>query len=97
MTQLVLNIENQELTDTLQEFSLKQKKTMEEIAIEAIKIFIETSKKKYKPIYAKKDVTKNMQVIKKDFDENLCDDIALTHIQNSADYIYNLRRQSSIE
>jgi hypothetical protein len=97
MTQLVLNIENKELTDTLQAFSLKQKKTMEEIAIEAIKNFIETSKKKDKPIYAKKDVTKNMQIIKRDFDENLCDDKALTHITASADYIHNLRRQNSIQ
>jgi hypothetical protein len=96
MTQLVLNIENQELADTLQAFSLKQKKTMEEIAIEAIKNFIETSKKKDKPVYAKKDFTKNMQVIKKEFDENLCDDKALTYITESASYIHNLRRHNSV-
>lgn len=96
MTQLILNLENQELSDSLKEFSIKQKKSIEEIAIEAIKSFIESSKKKDKPVYVKKDVSKYMQVIKKDFDESLCDDNALTHIKESASYIHNLRRQSSI-
>lgn len=74
MTQLVLNIENQELTDTLKAFSLKQKKTMEEIAIEAIQSFIGLSKKKDKIDYPKKDILLAIQIIKKEFDESLCDD-----------------------
>ena len=64
MSQLILNLDSQELKD--------------------------------KTVYLKKDVTKYMHVIKKDFDENLCDDKALAHIKESASYIHNLRRQSKI-
>ena len=46
-------------------------------------------------LYKKRNVKTHSKLLKKEFDENLCDDIALTHIQNSADYIHNLRRQHS--
>ena len=52
-------------------------------------------KQKQSLSYKKRNVTTHAKPIKKEFDENLCDDIALTHIQNSADYIHNLRRQHS--
>ncbi len=52
-------------------------------------------KRKQPLLYKKRDVKTHTQTIRREFDENLCDDIALTHIQNSADYIHNLRRQNS--
>lgn len=44
-------------------------------------------------VYVKKDVWQHMSIIKEDFDEDLCNGNALTHITNSAEYIHNLRRQ----
>jgi hypothetical protein len=41
MTQLILDLENEELTDSLKVFSIK--KSVEEVAIEAIKYFIASS------------------------------------------------------
>jgi hypothetical protein len=52
-------------------------------------------KQKQPLLYKKRNVKTHSKLLKKEFDENLCDDIALTHIQNSADYIHNLRRQYS--
>jgi hypothetical protein len=49
-------------------------------------------KQKQPLLYEKRNVNTHTKLIKKEFDESLCDDIALTHIQNSADYIHNLRR-----
>jgi len=43
--------------------------------------------------YTKKDVTKYMHIIEKEFDIKQTDDTALEHIQDSANYIHNLRRQ----
>ena len=38
---------------------------------------------------------KHMHVINKDYDADDVDDIALQHIQNSAEYIHNQRREVS--
>jgi hypothetical protein len=95
MTQLILDLENEELTDSLKAFSINQKKSVEEVAIEAIKYFIASSGKKDKPVYVKKDVSKNMRLVKKKFDESLCNEVALIHIKESASYVHNLRRQSA--
>lgn len=53
---------------------------------------IANKQEKESPVFSKKDVTKNMQVIKKGFDETLCDNTALIHIKESSEYIHNLRR-----
>ena len=53
------------------------------------------AKQKQPLLYKKRNVTAHSKLIKKEFDENLCDDIALAHIQNSGDYIHSLRRQHS--
>jgi len=92
MSQLILNIDNQELEDTLKDFAKKHKKALEQVAIDAIKQFIGLTYKN-KIEYQKKDVTKHMHVIKKEFDEELCDDKALQDIEDSASYIHDLRRQ----
>ena len=34
-----------------------------------------------------------MHIIKKEFDDEICDERALEHITDSASYIHNLRRQ----
>ena len=46
--------------------------------------------------YRKKDVTKHMHIIRKEFDDEICDERALEHITDSASYIHRLRRQGKL-
>ncbi len=92
MSQLILNLENKELENNLKDFAKKHKKALNQVVIDAIKQFIsEPNDKKIE--YRKKDVTKHMHIIKKEFDDEVCDESALEHITDSASYIHNLRRQ----
>ncbi len=93
MSQLILNLDNKELEDNLKDFAKKHKKALNQVVIDAIKQFISTSDDKNIK-YTKKDVTKHMRIIKKEFDENACDENALEHITDSANYIHSLRRQN---
>jgi hypothetical protein len=40
---------------------------------------------------------KHIHKIEYEYDDDLCDDVALTHIQDSAKYIHDLRRQKRYE
>ena len=88
---LTLKIENVEIEHQLAEIAEQQKKDIEDVAIKAIKNYLDSAKKQ-KFIYNKKNVTKHMHVIHKDYD---VDDIALQHIQNSAEYVHNQRREAN--
>jgi len=87
-----LKIENPEIENKLINFVKTQKKDLEEVAIEAIQQFINSLQAK-ETKYKKKDVTKYMHVIEKDYDIKQADDTALEHIEDSAKYIHDLRRQ----
>lgn len=85
---ITLKIENPEIEQVLFKFANSQKKQMEEVAIEAIREFITS----FNISYTKKNVSEHKHVIHKEYDDSLTDDVALEHIQNSAEYIHNLRR-----
>ncbi len=89
---ITLKIENPEIENKLINFVKTQKKDLEEIAIEAIQQFINSLQAK-EIEYKKKDVTKYMHVIEKEYDIKQADETALEHIEDSAKYIHNLRRQ----
>ena len=91
---LTLKIENVEIEHQLAEIAEQQKKDIEDVAIKAIKNYLDSAKKQ-KFIYNKKNVTKHMHVIHKDYDADDVDDIALQHIQNSAEYVHNQRREAN--
>ncbi len=44
-------------------------------------------------VHVKKDVRQHMRIINEKFDPAECDENPLLHIENSAEYIHNLRRQ----
>jgi len=54
----------------------------------AMKLFFE---------YAKKDPMQYIHKIEYEYDDDLCDDVALTHIEDSAKYIHDLRRKNRYE
>ena len=83
---IILKIENLEVEHQLTEFAKLQKKDIEDVAIKAIKNFLDSAHKQ-KFIYDKKNVTEHMHVIHKEYD------VALQHIHDSADYIHNQRRE----
>ncbi len=65
---------------------------MEDVVLDAMKYFINMQKED-KLVYTKKDPLKHLHKISREFDEDLCDDTALTHIEDSAQYIHDLRRK----
>ncbi len=86
---ITLNINNPEIEQGLSELSDIKKQQLEEVATQAIQQFINSFKIQYK----KKDVSKHSHIIQKEYNDSQTNDIALEHIQNSAEYIHNLRRQ----
>ena len=94
---LAIKIENKEFESQFLEFVKSQKKTVDDVALDAIKKFMDSnSKKEKKLVYTKKDPMKHIHKIVREYDESMCDDVALTHIQDSASYIHNMRRQRNI-
>ena len=91
---LTFKIENKELENKFLEVAKNQKKAVEEVVLEAMKYFINMQKED-KLVYTKKDPLKHLHKIERDYDEEMCDDVALTHIEDSASYIHNLRRQKN--
>ena len=91
---LTLKIENQELENKFLEFAKNQKRAVEDVAIDAMKYFI-SMQKEDKLVYTKKDPLKHLHKTTREYDENMCDDIALTHIKDSADYTHDPRRQKN--
>jgi hypothetical protein len=87
-----------QLLNDIEQLPLEAQQKIEAFIISMKELYqLNTPKAKQKQplLYKKRNVKTHTKLIKKEFDENLCDDIALTHIQNSADYIHNLRRQHS--
>ncbi len=88
---ITLKIDNQETEKKLLAFVKAQKKSIDEVTIEAIQQFM-LSFKGNDITYAKKNVDDHKHVIQKNYDVDNTDNIALEHIHNSAEYIHNLRR-----
>jgi len=62
-----------------------------------MKLFLDMQKKDDTLVYVKKDPMKYIHKIEYEYDDDLCDDVALTHIEDSAKYIHDLRRQKKYE
>ena len=97
MSQLILNLDNKEMEDSLKEFARKHKKALEEVAIDAIKQFIGIDDNE-KIKYTKKDVTKHINTIEYqgfEKDDDLADVKPYSHVEDSVEYIKKLRRERS--
>ena len=88
---ITLKIDNSDIEKELKEFIKGQK----EITLEALNKFINSFKKEDKIIYNKKDPKKHSHKIEYiDIDnEDLSDVKPYHHIQDSGEYIHNLRQQ----
>ncbi len=75
------------------EFLKKQKQELEELSADTLKSFISSFQKKQKINYKKRDISKHLSTITSDENEPRDKSIALySHIEDSAEYIHNLRR-----
>ena len=88
---ITLKIDNQETEKELLAFVKAQKKSIDEVTIEAIQQFM-LSFKGSGITYTKKNVDNHKHVIQKNYDVDNTDNITLDHIHDSAEYIHNLRR-----
>ena len=88
---LAIKIDNKDLENSFLEFAKDKKESLDSIVCEAIQYFMlnkETTQIKYR----KKDVTKHIRKIAREYDEALCSEKSLSHIEDSAEFIHNLRR-----
>jgi len=90
---LALNINDINIEKEFLEYAKRDKKNIEELLIDVIKSFLATNKHKDKLIYKKRDVKHYIHKINRDIDNKNLDNIEVyTHIEDSAAYIHDLRR-----
>jgi hypothetical protein len=86
---ITLKIDNPDIEQQLKEFIKEQK----ELTLEAFNNFINSFQKQEKLIYKKRDPRKYSRIIKREYDSKDVDDVALLHIEDSAKYVHDLRRE----
>jgi len=86
---ITLKIDNPDIEQQLMQFIKQQ----QEITIEALRNFFNSFQKQEKLIYKKRDPKKHSRIIKREYDSKDVDDVALLHIEDSAKYVHDLRRE----
>lgn len=94
---LAIKINNPEIESRFKQYASQHKKAIEDVVSDAMKLFLDMNKKDDELVYTKKDPMKHMSKIEYKYDDDLCDDVAYTHIEDSAKYIHDLRRQRRYE
>jgi hypothetical protein len=87
---LTLKIDNPDVEKKLKEFVKEQK----ELTLEALNNFI-NSFQKDECKYTKRDPKKYSRIVKREYDSKDVSGVALLHIEDSAKYVHNLRRQKN--
>jgi len=94
---LAIKIDNPEIENRFKQYAKQTKKSVEDIVSDALKSFLDTQRLDDELIYVKKDPLKHLKKIERNYDDDLCDEVALTHIKDSAEYVHELRRKRSYE
>ena len=91
---LAIKIDNPEIENRLKEYAKQQKKAIEDLVNEAMKLFLETHRKDDVIIFTKKDPMQHIVKINFDDDgEDLSDVKPYSQVEDSAKYIHELRRE----
>jgi len=88
---LAINIDNSEIENRFREYASQHKKAVEYLVSDALKMFLDLHKKEDGIVYVKKNLMKCLHKIKSNYDEEFCDEVGLTQIEYSANYIHDLR------
>ena len=94
---LAIKIDNPEIEQRFREYVKSQKKSYKEVASEAMKLFLDIRTENTELKYTKRDPKKHLTTPKRDYDDEFCDDVALSHITDSAKYVHDLRRKQKYE
>jgi hypothetical protein len=86
---ITLKIDNSDMEEQLKLFVKEQK----EITLETFNNFINSFQKQEKLVYKKKDPKKYSRIIQREYDPKDVDEVALLHIEDSAKYVHDLRRE----
>ena len=94
---LAIKIDNPDIENRFKEYAKQHKKAIEDVVSDAMKLFLDINKKDDKLVYTKRDPMQYIHKIEYEYDDNLCDEVALSHIEDSAKYIHDLRRKKRYE
>jgi len=92
---LAVKIDNPEMESKFKQYAIEHKRAIEDVVNDAMKLFLDMNKKEDKLVYTKKDPMKHISSISYDYDdsEDLSDVKPFSHIEDSAKYIHDLRRE----
>ncbi len=91
---LAIKIDNPEIENEFKEYAKRQKKAIEDVISEAMKLFLDIHKKNSGLIYNKQDPMQH--IVKTDYkdDGEFLDDVKpYAHVKDTAKYIHDLRRE----
>ena len=91
---LAIKIDNNELESKFKEYAKQQKKAIEDVVSDAMKLFLEINNKDDEITFTKKDPMKH--ILKREYlddGEDLSDVKPYSYVEDSAKYIHNLRRE----
>jgi len=86
---ITLNIDNPDTEEQLRQFV----KGKQEITLDALRNFLNSFQKEEDFQYQKRDPRKHSRVIKREFNPDDVDEVALEHITDSAKFTHDLRRE----
>lgn len=91
---LAIKIDNPEIENRFKQYAKEHIKAVEELASEALKMFLEMNKQDDELIYTKKDPLKHLHKIEyiHDDGEYLNDVKPYSHVEDAAGYVHDLRR-----
>ena len=93
---IAVKIDNPEIENKFKEYAKKQKKSLEDVVSEAMKLFLDINKKNDELIYTKKDPMKHLHKIKYEDDgEDLSDVTPYSYVQDVGKYVHDLRRSKT--
>jgi len=91
---LAIKIDNPEIESAFKKYAKQQRKALEDVVSEAMKLFLDMHKKDDKLIYIKQDPMQH--IVKSNYtDDGEClDDVKpYAYVKDSAQYIHDLRRE----
>jgi len=91
---LAIKIDNPEIESAFKKYAKQQRKALEDVVSEAIKLFLDMHKKDDKLIYIKQDSMQH--IVKSNYkDDGEClDDVKpYAYVKDSAQYVHDLRRE----
>ena len=90
---LAIKIDNPDIENRFKQYAKQQSKALEDVISDAMKLFLDIHKKNDELVYTKKNPMKYIRKIEYvDDGEDLSDVKPYRHIEDSARYIHDLRR-----